>query len=138
MLHRTRLHECLRLVATVPGHELDAVARLVRLGGRIIRGMFGWTVRQLHAVRSLVKHGHFAPLPVHPFAAAIAELVSRAPLPFRNGDAVCWYHPPIAPSPMPCRNTLDIGELCNTPFGIAYDDASGFPMPQWVNDCRTL
>ncbi len=120
MLHRTRLHECLRLVATVPGHELDAVARLVRLGGRIIRGMYRWTLRQLHAVRSLVKHGHFAPMP------------ASATIPVVAFGIVVGY-------------TLDVAELCDTPFGIARADTTivddmrdSVPMPEWVNDCRTL
>jgi len=58
MLARSRYTECLRLIATVPGNELDAVARLCHLGRRVVRGMYQWTRKQLQAVLSLVRHGH--------------------------------------------------------------------------------
>lgn len=52
-----RAIECLELVATVNGKELDAVAKQVSNGEK--PAMPGWTVRQLNAVKTLVANKVF-------------------------------------------------------------------------------
>ncbi len=110
MLHRTRYTECLRLIATVPGHELDNVARTVlHYGNAALCSLTGWTKRQLNAVRSLVVHGHLT----GPFMAPSIDAE-------RTIDRSETFHLPLV-----FRSPIAIVDDC-TP--CAWVDA----MPEWT------